>query len=638
MSGIVGALALGNRDWHVTEHYLTAMRDTMVHRGPDGAGTWIGPEGRIGLAHRQLSAEKTSPTVSQPLTSENGTLSISFDGEIYNRAEIWSDLQVPDQETDTSELSDAQVVLWAFQKWGIGCVDRFNGMFAFGLWDARAGQLWLVRDRLGIKPLYYSLHNGRITFASEIKALLGDPEQHRSVNEQALFDYLSFLATPAPQTFFQGINKLPNGTWLRVGLGGDTQEHRYWDHLDHQQSLVGLSDEAVVNLVLTDLKRAIDLRASGNDPICAWSSAGIDSGIITALLAEKQNFATFTYSFDGGSDLQRLETDAASAMGKALGYETYSHPITFDDTVNVLPHIVWLLDEPIGDPNCIAFYATAKFAREEGFPACQTGIGADELFMGKEHTPVLLRLAKLNDWPLGRLPKKLGLIGLRSAGKGHSWPYERLRRAAGGDPVIWVGDECFSDAQKRRLLSERLKTSLRHYSSYESVRPLRERFEEKADPKDHFSWLTYADLNLKVPEWFLMRSDKMGMGGSHELRSPFLDHKFVELATGIPVEVHRRSGIKKDVLQKIANRLLPGELGELIVRSENRLFPYEWLWGKLGHMVQSELHEFCRQTDFLDGGEVAKFVAEMQTSREVHKARQCWALLNIALWWKAYVS
>lgn len=635
MSGVVGAIAFKDGSWRVTEPYLTAMRDTMAHRGPDGAGLWLSDDARIGLGHRQLSSEKTSPRQSQPAGSEDGTLWISFDGEIYNRAEIRSELKTRGAQNGDPDLSDAQLVLQAFRLWGISCVDRFNGMFAFGLWDSRAGQLWLVRDRLGLKPLYISRHHGRLTFASEIKALLQDPDQSRVVNERALYDYLSFLAAPAPQTFFQGIEKLPSGTWLRIDVDGKTREARYWDLFEQQQSLVGRSDEEIVDLILSDLRRAVGLRAEGQGRIGVWSSAGIDSAIITALLSEHRPIASFTYSFAGDSETYSVEPEAARAMGEALGYESYMNRITIDDTIAALPHIAWLQDEPIGDPNCIAYYTTAKLARESGYGACHMGIGADELFMGKEHTPVLLRLQRLNDWPIPGRVKRLGLAGLQLADKGDSWPYERLRRAAAGEPIYWVGDESFTDSQKRRLLSARLKNTLKDYTSYEAIRPIRRRFEDKADTRNYFNWMTYADLNLKVPDWFLMRSDKMSMGASHELRSPFLDHEFVELAAGIPEAVHRRDGTRKQVLQKVVDRLVSRDL---VTRAQYAVFPYEWLFGKLGTMARDELASFCDQTDLFDGNEVARFVSAMQADKRVHRARQVWALFNVALWWKAHMT
>src|SRR5947207_205967 len=216
MCGIVGVLSFHNSTFTISESLLSAMRDTMEHRGPDGAGNWISPDRHVGLGHRRLSIIDLSECAAQPMCNEDGSLWVSFNGEIYNHADIRAELERIGTHRWKTDHSDTEVILHAFEEWGIDCLARFRGMFAIALWDAKARRLWLIRDRIGVKPLYYSVHHGRITFASEIKALLEDPQQKRAVNEEALYHYLSFLTSPAPQTLFEGIHKLPNGTWLCV--------------------------------------------------------------------------------------------------------------------------------------------------------------------------------------------------------------------------------------------------------------------------------------------------------------------------------------------------------------------------------------------------------------------------------------
>src|SRR3989454_8861646 len=216
MCGIVGALAFGQTSFSVTASYLEQMRDTMAHRGPDGARIWITNDCRVGLGHRRLSIIDLSTAAGQPMSNEDGKLWISFNGEIYNHAEVRAELERMGGHRWKTDHSDTEVILHAFEQWGIDCVHKFRGMFAIGLWDTKQRQLWLIRDRIGIKPLYYSIHHGRIPFASEIKALLEDQEQERAVNEEALYHYLSFNVAPAPHTLFSGIQKLSPGTWLKV--------------------------------------------------------------------------------------------------------------------------------------------------------------------------------------------------------------------------------------------------------------------------------------------------------------------------------------------------------------------------------------------------------------------------------------
>jgi asparagine synthase (glutamine-hydrolysing) len=188
MCGIVGALVFDQSSFRVTEPYVSRMRDVMTHRGPDGAGVWIATDRRIGLGHRRLSIIDLSEAATQPMCNEDGTVWVSFNGEIYNHAEIRRELESIGGHRWKTDHSDTEVILHAFEEWGIECLQKFRGMFAIALWDTRSRELWLVRDRIGIKPLYYSIHHGRITFASEIKALLQDPDQPRSVHEEAFFD------------------------------------------------------------------------------------------------------------------------------------------------------------------------------------------------------------------------------------------------------------------------------------------------------------------------------------------------------------------------------------------------------------------------------------------------------------------
>ena len=209
MCGINGVLSFTNSAFRVSEHYLTRMRDVMSHRGPDGAGNFISPDRRVGLGHRRLAIIDLSEKAAQPMSNEDGTLWVVFNGEIYNHAEIRAELESRGGHRWKTDHSDTEVILHAFEEWGIECVQKFRGMFAIALWDTKQRQLWLIRDRIGVKPLYYSIHHGRITFASEIKALLEDEEQKREVNEEALYYYLSFNATPAPLTLFGGIR-----SWL----------------------------------------------------------------------------------------------------------------------------------------------------------------------------------------------------------------------------------------------------------------------------------------------------------------------------------------------------------------------------------------------------------------------------------------
>jgi len=311
------------------------------------------------------------------------------------------------------------------------------------------------------------------------------------------------------------------------------------------------------------------------------------------------------------------------------------------DILESLPKIVRVHDEPISDPHCIAFFYAAKLARDHGVLACQNTIGADELFMGKAHWPVWIKLAHMNAWPVPTAMKRLGLFGLRLAGRGRTFAYDRLRRVVEGESLFWNGVEMFPDAGKKYLLSERLRKKFDGHTSFEPIRPIRQTFEEKSDPRAYLSWMTYMDLHLHTPEHQVMRSEKASMGASHETRFPFLDHKFIELSMSIPQEVHTRPGTLKPVLEKIGRSVLPYEMVERSIVErfpQYRGFPWPWIFERIGDFARQELDKLCQTTDFFDGPRVLQFVDNMQISQDIHAARQCWCLLVFAKWWDEMIG
>lgn len=296
MCGICGALSFSNESFTITDSYISRMRDTMIHRGPDGGRNWISPNVQVGLGFRRLAIIDLSETAMQPMCNEDGSLWVVFNGEIYNHAEVRAELEAIGGHQWKTDHSDTEVILHAFEQWGFDCLHRFRGMFAIALWDEKRRELWLVRDRIGVKPLYYSIHHGRITFASEIKALLQDPDQCREVNEEAFLYYLSFMTTPAPQTLFVGIKKLSNGCWLQVKEDGEIQEHRYWDVGNLNQPLTGVSEEEVANRLLEELRVSVNLRKASDVPVGVFLSGGIDSSTNAVLFSSGEGSPVKTFS------------------------------------------------------------------------------------------------------------------------------------------------------------------------------------------------------------------------------------------------------------------------------------------------------------------------------------------------------
>ncbi|MFH1539294.1 MAG: asparagine synthase (glutamine-hydrolyzing) [bacterium] len=632
MCGIAGALSFKGSRFAITEDYITRMRETMTHRGPDSAGTWVAGDGRVGLGHRRLSIIDLSEAAGQPMCNEDGTLWIAFNGEIYNHAEIRAELEETGNHRWKTDHSDTEVILHAFEEWGIDCLEKFRGMFAIALWDARSRELWLVRDRIGIKPLYYSFHHGRIVFASEIKALLEDPEMPRSVNEEAFYHYLSFLTAPAPMTMFEGVGKLPGGTWMRVGEDGSVTERKYWDVWDRTEPLTGVSEEEIAERLLEELRTAVKLRKISDVPVGVFLSGGIDSSTNARLFSEGEGgpVKTFTIGYQGEYESYKNEVDYARMMAEEVGAEYHEKLLSVDDLIDFLPLMVKLQDEPISDPVCVPVYYVSKLARDNGVIVCQVGEGADELFCGYPGWGNALRMQKHADLPVPLVLKRLALRGLGALGKDRSPRYETLRRMCVRQPVFWGGAESFTEGQKKHLLSPRLRKKFSGLTSWEALSHIHRRFLDNAWDKSHLNWMSYVDLNFRLPELLLMRVDKMSMGVSLETRVPFLDHKFVELAMSIPQAMKFKNGNLKYILKKAVRGITPDELIDR--KKQGFGVPvHEWFFDRLGDRTRRELDEFCGKTDFFDRAEVARLV-------ERGVGVSVWYLLNFAMWWNEYVA
>ncbi len=628
MCGIVGVFSFRKDGIKITEEYVSVLRDTMKHRGPDGEGVWVSESGNVGLGHRRLSIIDLSRAADQPMSNESSEIQIVFNGEIYNHKEVRKELELLKKYKWKTDHSDTEVIIHAYEEWGIECIHKFRGMFAFALWDASIRKLWLVRDRIGIKPLYYSKHNDKLVFASEIKALLKDPQQPKEVNEEAVFHYLSFLTVPAPATLFKGIFKMPPATWMCIDEQGNIEEKKYWDCLDNHQISTQTEDEIAQN-ILKELKAAVSLRRVSDVPVGVFLSGGIDSSTNAALFSDGdgQKVNTFTIGYDGRYESALNETEYAKSVAKLVGATYHEKLLKEEDLLNFLPLMVHLQDEPIADPVCFPVYYVSKLARENGVIVCQVGEGADELFIGYDSWLKRYKAQLLDNKPVPRIFKKAILKLLDFSKYQNSFQYEYIRRGSEGQPVFWSGAEVFTQKEKQKLLSPRLKKKFSKLSSWDVLKPIRDRFLKMHSKPNDLDWMTYVDLNFRIPELLLMRVDKMSMGTSLEARVPFLDHKLVEYAMTIPSNLKIKDDILKNLLKKAVRGVIPDE----VIDREKQGFGVpveEWLLGKLGVTVHDEIKYFCKHSDILS----FEYVNTVLASKHSYKV---WPIFNLALWWKS---
>ena len=646
MCGIVGALSW-DTSFKLSEAYLTTLRDTMTHRGPDGAGVWLDGSKKIGFGHRRLSIVDLSAAGHQPMSDDSGQVVLCYNGEIYNHKDLRAELDATGKYTWRG-TSDTEVLLNAYLEWGMLALDKLRGMFAFALWDGRQKKLYLVRDRVGIKPLYYSFHNNRLTFASEIKALLADPDQPRAMDEDAFFHYLSFLTTPPPRTMFAGISKLAAGQYMEVSPDGTHSIHTWWDPLEHtvplpESGIETITEATCAQAVQNTLRDSVRLRKAADVPVGAFLSGGMDSSAICSLFHEtEQTEATADMpakpvkTFSIGPDdntyaSMQSELPYARILSEHISSEHHEVLLTQEDFLNFLPAFIHLQDEPIADPSCVPLYFVAKAARDNGMVVVQSGEGADELFAGYEDWRKFVRLQQLNSLPLPNRVKRFGFNLLNKLGKGHRFYSEYLRRGSENLPVFWGGAEAFTHTEKQQLLGPVLKEKFKNRSSWEVIEPIWQKFEKFPQAKrGTLNWMSYLELHLRLPEQLLMRLDKMTMGTSIEGRVPFLDHNLVQLVLGIPQRIKYPGERRKHLLKRAVRGLIPDSL---IDRKKQGLgMPlYDWFMGAYGYMAEEVLREFCQRTGYLNEQAVMRL---WQQKRGQH----VWYLLNAALWWKHFIA
>jgi asparagine synthase (glutamine-hydrolysing) len=629
MCGIAGVFSFSGAP--IEERRIAAMCERLAHRGPDGAGLWLSPDGRVGLGHRRLSIIDLSNAAAQPMANEDGSVQVVFNGEIYNHAQIRRELETLGGHSWRTDHSDTEVIVHAYEQWGIDCLERFRGDFAIALWDGRERRLWLARDRVGVKPLYYAQLPNGIAFASEIKALFALPEVPRRLRAEALDNYLSFLTPPAPQTMFAGIEKLSAATRMCIGSGGAVRVERYWDPFAAARPLVGTSEAAVCEMLREELRSSVRYRKESDVPVGVFLSGGIDSSANAVLFAEGGGpVKTFSIGYDAQYASYADELPFAQATAHSIGAEHHVRRLTARDVTEFIEPMVYHQDEPIGDVVCVPLYYVAKLARDAGVIVCQVGEGSDELFCGYPFWRQHLRVARWNAWPVPRVLKRAGLAALAMAGQSRTYAYELLRRAAAGEPTFWGGAEGLTDSEKRAVLGSDARRALAGHFAADALQPIRERFAAAAWEPSAFNWMTYLDLNLRLPELLLARVDKMTMATSVEGRVPYLDHKLIELAFSIPTAMKVGDLELKRVLKRALRGLLPDEVIDR--RKQGFGLPMrEWLAGEFGAQLEQRVVRFARETGLFDP-------VGAQTLLRSATWSKAWLLYNFAVWHDRFIT
>src|SRR6266567_3708838 len=454
MCGICGVLDFGSSATPVDEPTLRRMADTMAHRGPDSDGYFVAPDHQIGLGFRRLSIVDLA-TGDQPMSNEDDSVWLVFNGEIYNHADHRPRLEALGH-TFRSRC-DAEVILHLFEEYGPDCVDHLRGMFAFALWDSRRRRLLFARDRIGVKPLYFAALPRGLAFGSEIKALFGHPALSPRLSEPALSLYLTFAATPAPGTLFDGIEKLPPGHRLIVDAdtGGRSLE-RYWQPLPDPAELGRRRPpEEYVERLEALVRESIGLRMMSDVPYGAFLSGGVDSSLNVALMAELADRPVSTFSVAIEGDAASDELGFARAVAERYGTRHHEVVIGDQDFLDYLPKLAWHQDEPLADPVSVPLHAVSEAARLSGTKVVQVGEGSDELFAGYPSYAFFSDFHRRAWRPYQVLP---GILRRTIAGGARyvlsTDRADVLQRAADSAAMFWGGAIPFYESHKRLLLRD----------------------------------------------------------------------------------------------------------------------------------------------------------------------------------------
>jgi asparagine synthase (glutamine-hydrolysing) len=620
MCGICGILNF-DPGHHVRKTLLVSMRDLMAHRGPDDAGIYLNKN--IGLGHRRLSIIDISRG-HQPMCNEDETLWIVYNGEIYNYLDLKNHLISKGHVFKTN--SDTEVVLHAYEEFGVNCLEKLRGMFAFAIWDERKKQLFAARDRLGIKPFYYTMLSNAFLFSSEIKSMLLDPRVERRVDDEALFYYLNVRYVPGAHTMFKNIWKLQPGHYILVRKN-DVKIRPYWklNEIAMNNNRTGLPYEDEFIDILRD---CIEMRLMSEVPLGVFLSGGIDSSIVVALMSKLSNNKIKTFSVGYEKDFGVNEFNYARMVAQKYDTEHYEYPITALEFYDFIPRLVWHMDEPISDPAAIPLFYLSRYAKQH-VTVILSGEGADEILAGYYIYKKMLTLEKFRILP--RILRENILLNLM----------ERVLRSEKQKNYIALARLPLEQRYKgvsRAFTPQSIQRLYKHNHPYkESLDAIYESYFSDVQEVSALNRMLYVDVKTWLPDDLLMKADKMTMASSQELRVPFLDHRLVEFAFSLPSEKKLSNNSTKYLLRKIAKPLIP----KPIIKREKKGFPVP-----INHWFRGDLNKFSREVlldpsgacrDFFDPGYISSLL-ENHTNGRADFSENIWNLLVFEYWHNNFIK
>lgn len=624
MCGIAGFVANGELP-PVAERMvvLDRMCRSLTHRGPDDQGMMV--EGPVSLGMCRLSIIDLAGG-HQPISNEDGSVTIVFNGEIYNYRELQEELQARGHSFQTN--SDTETIVHAYEEFGEACVDRLRGMFAFAIWDERQNKIFIARDRVGKKPLYYTVTSqGTFVFGSELKALLAHAEVSREINPEALDAYLTLGYVPDPLCIFRDCHKLPPGHHLSFRQGQVTLK-QYWDFRFERNETASRNAEDYLEELRVLLDEAVRIRLISDVPLGAFLSGGVDSSAVVGLMARhtRQPVKTFSIGFHEDS---YDELKFARVAARHFGTDHHEFIVT-PDICKVVDELAWHFDEPFADPSALPTYMVSKLAREHVTVAL-SGDGGDELFAGYTRYGIDQRRA-----PFGRVPRVLRESLLRPLSQ--QLPHAAWGRNYLHNVSLDAADRfldsvsVFTGLTKRALYAPEFRTHLQGEGlSTASFRFLAGRV-RSGDPLDV---LLYLDSKTYLPGDILTKVDRMSMAVSLEARTPLLDHKLIEFVARIPASLKLRGGETKHIFKRAIEDFVPREI---LHRAKQGFGVPIQQW--INVQLREQMHETLTDTrargrGYTEPRYVAQLLSEHERGRRDH-SMPLWTLFMLEQWFRLF--
>ena len=627
MCGIAGFL---NYDYR--HDYFRQVNRIQIHRGPDHQGSWF--SGPIALFHQRLSIIDLSEKANQPFEKEG--LVIIYNGEIYNYPELRKELK-ENRRINFITHSDTEVILELYRIHGVNCLHLLRGMYAFAIVDIQKKSLFLARDPFGIKPLFYTSQGKKFAFASELKTLIFSPDFNKKINTYALAGSMNYLWVPGNDCIFSGCNKLPAGSFLNADYNGNIEIQQYYQP---DTRTADFDEEELIDLLDHQISDSVNKHMVSDVPVSAFLSGGLDSSLISVLARKIGALTTYTIKFaDKDKKAEQMPDDSLFARKVAKKFDLDHHEIVISPEITrELPHLIYHLDEPLGDPAAINTYLICKAAKENGSKVLLSGMGADELFFGYRRQKALLWALKYRNIPksikqivssgIQYIPVRIGNRGVKPV----RWAKRFLSFANLPESDAYMRSYSYydEDALNNLFVKDMSNEINRLYNDHRQV------FHSLSD-KSVINQMCYTDMHMFMQGLNLTYTDRASMAASVEVRVPFIDTHVAKLAMSIPGELKFRKQESKYILKKVAERYLPHD----VVYRPKASFGApirSWISGDLREMVDDLLSEGNVNKRGIFNPIFVKDLINSDRNGSEDQAYQIYHLLTIELWYQEFVD